>query len=67
MKRNNLLLIGAVAIGAFLIYRKFRQDTTNSGRELAPPPVAKPIGKPSVSPRPKTSVMESENTISEQN
>lgn len=65
--KNNLLLYGAIAVGAFLIYRKFSKNTTDSGRELAPPPVAKPIGKPSVSPRPKPSVTSSENTISEPN
>ena len=65
--KNKWLLYGAVAVGAFLIYRKFSKGLTDSGRELAPPPVAKPIDKPSVSPRPKSSVTESENTISEPN
>jgi hypothetical protein len=63
--KKNWLLWGAVAVGAYLIYKKMSKGTTDSGRELAPPPVSKPpVGKPSVSPKP--SVTSSENTISEE-
>ena len=65
--KNKWLLYGAVAIGAFLVYRRFFKGTTDSGKEIGPPPVARPIGKPAVSPRPKPSVTSTENTISEQN
>jgi hypothetical protein len=64
--KNKWLLWGAVAVGAYLIYKKMSKGTTDSGRELAPPPVTKPFGKPSVSPKPKPSVTSSENTISEE-
>ena len=63
MKTNNLLLIGAVAIGAFLIYNRMKKNSNPpTGRELAPPPSSggKPI--PSVKP----SVTTSENTIQEE-
>lgn len=55
--KKNWLLWSAVAIGAFLIYKKMKKDTTDSGRELAPPPVA---------PNPRPSVSQTENTISEE-
>ena len=65
--KNQYLIWGAIAVGAYLIYKKMSKGTTEGGRELAPPPVSKPpVGKPSVSPRPKPSVTSSENTISEE-
>lgn len=65
--KNKWLIWGAVAVGAYLIYKKMN-TTTGSGKELAPPPVSpKPIvPKPPVSPKPKPSVVSSENTISEE-
>jgi hypothetical protein len=54
--KNNWLLIGAVAVGAYLIYKKMKKNTEN-GKEIAPPPV-KPV-------KPSPSVRETENTISE--
>lgn len=50
--KNKWLLWGAVAVGAYLIYKKMSKGTTEGGRELAPPPVVKPFGKPSVSKPP---------------
>ena len=51
--KNNLLLYGAVAVGAYLIYKRMNKDTGN-GKELAPPPVT--FGKPPVntSPNPRS-------------
>lgn len=70
--KNKYLVWGAVAVGAYLIYKKINKST-DSGRELAPPPVSKPtlspkpiVAKPPVSPKPKPSVVSSENTISEE-
>jgi hypothetical protein len=57
--KNNWLLWGAVAVGAYLIYKKMSKGTTDSGRELAPPPV-------SGGGKPKPSVTTSENTISDE-
>jgi len=52
--KNNLLLYGVVAVGAYLIYKKMNKPTDN-GKELAPPPVGntKPtFGKPPVNTSP---------------
>ena len=39
--KNNLLLWGAVAVGAYLIYKKMQDNKNNpTGREIAPPPVS---------------------------
>jgi len=57
MKKNNLLIWGAVAIGIYLIYNKMKKNSNPTGRELAPPPVS---GKP------KPIVTETENTIAEE-
>jgi hypothetical protein len=40
MKTNNLLLIGAVAIGAFLIYNKMKKNSNPTGSETNPTPVS---------------------------
>jgi hypothetical protein len=69
--KKNWLLWGAVAIGAYLIYKRMKNNTT--GREIAPPPTGtkppvspRPIGsKPPVSPRPTGTTIE-EVTIQEQ-
>lgn len=63
--KNKWLIWGAVAVGAYLIWKKFNKSNP-TGRELAPPPVNSNVGKPSVSPRPKPSVTSTENTISEE-
>jgi len=52
--KKNWLLWGAVAVGAYLIYKKMSKPTDN-GKELAPPPVGntKPtFGKPPVNTSP---------------
>lgn len=36
--KNNFLIWGAVAVGAYLIYKKMSKPTDN-GKEIAPPPV----------------------------
>ena len=36
--KKNWLIIGAVAVGAYLIYKRMSKPTDN-GKELAPPPV----------------------------
>jgi hypothetical protein len=59
MKKNNLLIWGAVAIGAYLIYNKMKKNSNPTGRELAPPPLSG-FGKP------KPIVTETENTIAEE-
>lgn len=49
--KNKWLIWGAVAVGAYLIYKKMSKDTDN-GKELAPPPVGTtkpPLAKPPVS------------------
>tara|TARA_R110000868_G_scaffold104604_2_gene288421 strand:- start:1245 stop:1424 length:180 start_codon:yes stop_codon:yes gene_type:complete len=46
--KNNLLIWGAVAVGAYLIYKKMSKPTDN-GKELAPPPVSNPSTKPAPS------------------
>lgn len=48
--KNKWLLWGAVAVGAYLIYKKMSKPTDN-GKELAPPPVGNTtstFGKPPV-------------------
>ena len=47
MKTNNLLLIGAVAIGAFLIYNRMKKNSNPpTGNETNPKPVSNPaVGK----------------------
>jgi hypothetical protein len=46
--KNKWLLWGAVAVGAYLIYKKMSKPTDN-GKELAPPPVSKPpVSRPPV-------------------
>jgi hypothetical protein len=37
--KNQYLIWGAVAVGAYLIYKKMGKPTDN-GKELAPPPVS---------------------------
>jgi hypothetical protein len=62
MKKNWLLWV-AVAVGAYLIYKRMSKPTDN-GKEIAPPPVGT---KPPVSPRPKpTGTTIEEVTIQEQ-
>jgi len=49
--KNKWLIWGAVAVGAYLVYKKFSKDT-DDGKELAPPPVGNtkpPVSKPPVS------------------
>jgi hypothetical protein len=46
--KNKWLLWGAVAVGAYLIYKTMNKDTGN-GKELAPPPVSNPSTKPAPS------------------
>lgn len=62
--KKNWLLWGAVAVGAFLIYKRMNKGTTDSGRELAPPPVVKPFGKPPVAKPPITATSSVNNTKS---
>ena len=55
--KNKWLIYGAVAVGAYLIYKKMSKSTDN-GKELAPPPVngTKPsptFGKPPINTSPK--------------
>jgi hypothetical protein len=51
--KNKWLLWGAVAVGAYLIYKKMSKGTTEGGRELAPPPVSKPpVSKPPINTSP---------------
>jgi hypothetical protein len=39
--KKNWLLWGAVAVGAYLIWKKMKSSNSNpTGRELAPPPVS---------------------------
>lgn len=47
MKTNNLLLIGAVAIGVFLIYNRIKKNTNPpTGNDTNPNPVSNPaVGK----------------------
>jgi hypothetical protein len=47
MKTNNLLLIGAVAIGVYLIYNKMKKNSNPpTGNETNPTPVSNPaVGK----------------------
>jgi hypothetical protein len=47
--KNNWLILGVVAVGAYLIYNRMSKPTDN-GKEIAPPPVGNT--KPPVSPRP---------------
>lgn len=61
--KNKWLIWGAVAVGAYLVWKKMNKSNP-TGRELAPPPSN--INKPPVSPRPLPSVTESENTITEE-
>ena len=52
--KNKWLLWGAVAVGAYLIYKKMSKPTDN-GKELAPPPVGNTtstFGKPPVNTSP---------------
>jgi len=38
--KNNWILWGAVAVGAYLIWKKMKKTSSNpTGREIAPPPV----------------------------
>ena len=51
--KNKYLIWGAVAIGAYLVWKKMN-NSNPTGRELAPPPVSNPpISKPpnNVSPK----------------
>jgi hypothetical protein len=54
--KKNWLLWGAVAVGAYLIYKRMNKST-GAGKELATPPVTA---------TPKPSVTASENTIAEE-
>ena len=49
--KNQYLIWGAIAVGAYLIYKKMGKTTDNgNGKELAPPPVSKPpVSRPPVS------------------
>jgi len=48
--KNNWVILGLVAVGAYLIYKKMSKPTDNgNGKEIAPPPVG---SKPPISPRP---------------
>jgi hypothetical protein len=50
--KNQYLIWGAVAVGAYLIYKKMGKPTDN-GKELAPPPVSKPpVSKPPINTSP---------------
>lgn len=66
--KKKWLIWGAVAVGAYLIWKKMSKDTGN-GKELAPPPVSKPpISKPPkdtlpVSRPPKETLQTSTNKI----
>lgn len=57
--KKNWLLWGAVAVGAYLLYKKMNKSTNSTGRELAPPPVT-------TGGKPKPIVTETENSISEE-
>jgi hypothetical protein len=53
--KNNWLILGVVAVGAYLIYNRMSKPTDNgNGKEIAPPPVT--FGKPPVntSPNPRS-------------
>jgi hypothetical protein len=54
--KKNWLLWGAVAVGAYLIYKRMNKST-GTGKEIAPPPATA---------KPKPSVTASENTIAEE-
>jgi len=46
--KKKWLIWGAVAVGAYLIWKRMNKDTGN-GKELAPPPVSKPpVSRPPV-------------------
>jgi hypothetical protein len=48
--KNKFILWGAVAVGAYLIYK--RMSKKDSGKEIAPPPVGNtrpPLSKPPIS------------------
>jgi len=45
--KNKWLIYGAVAVGAYLIYKRMNKG---NGKELAPPPVA--FGKPPINVSP---------------
>ena len=38
--KKNWLLWGAVAVGAYLLYKRMNKNSNPTGRELAPPPVS---------------------------
>jgi hypothetical protein len=62
--KKKWLICGAVAVGAYLIWKKMKKDTDDNGKELAPPPVSKPpVSKPPVSYRPKETLQVSTNKI----
>lgn len=52
--KNKWLIYGAVAVGAYLIYKRMSKPTDN-GKELGPPPVGN-VGKPPIntSPNPRS-------------
>jgi hypothetical protein len=60
--KKNWLLWGAVAVGAYLLYKRMNKNSNPTGRELAPPPSSGGRPIPSVKP----SFTTSENTIQEQ-
>jgi hypothetical protein len=48
--KNKWLIYGAVAVGAYLIYKRMSKPTDN-GKELAPPPVGN-VSKPPINTSP---------------
>jgi hypothetical protein len=48
--KNKWLIYGAVAVGAYLIYKRMNKDT-GDGKELAPPPVGS-VSKPPINTSP---------------
>jgi hypothetical protein len=54
--KKNWLLWGAVAVGAYLVYKKMKSANSNpTGRDLAPPP------SPATKPAPATSTNSTSN------
>lgn len=54
--KNKYLIWGAVAIGAYLVWKKM-YNSNPTGRELAPPPVSNPpISKPPINVSPAKGV-----------
>ncbi len=50
--KNKYLIWGAVAVGAYLIWKKMKATSSNpTGRDLAPPPVSRPPVEKPLPPR----------------